>query len=106
MPGHLIIEPGADLCRVGAVRLLLDTHAMYWYIEDDPQLSGPAIDPGYIEGNRLPPWASKMPADTESSLFQFSCIHSMKKDFTCYYRPTRDNNTYNGGGTLAEDSDK
>jgi PIN domain nuclease of toxin-antitoxin system len=21
------------------VRLLLDTHAMYWYIEDDPQLS-------------------------------------------------------------------
>jgi PIN domain nuclease of toxin-antitoxin system len=24
------------------VRLLLDTHAMYWYIEDDPQLSGPA----------------------------------------------------------------
>ena len=27
---------------VHAVRLLLDTHAMYWYIEDDPQLSGPA----------------------------------------------------------------
>jgi PIN domain nuclease of toxin-antitoxin system len=24
------------------VRLLLDTHAMYWYIEDDPQLSGTA----------------------------------------------------------------
>jgi PIN domain nuclease of toxin-antitoxin system len=24
------------------VRLLLDTHAMYWYIEDDPQLSDPA----------------------------------------------------------------
>jgi PIN domain nuclease of toxin-antitoxin system len=24
------------------VRLLLDTHAMYWYIEDDPQLSAPA----------------------------------------------------------------
>jgi PIN domain nuclease of toxin-antitoxin system len=24
------------------VRLLLDTHAMYWYVEDDPQLSGPA----------------------------------------------------------------
>jgi PIN domain nuclease of toxin-antitoxin system len=24
------------------VRLLLDTHAMYWYIEDDFQLSGPA----------------------------------------------------------------
>lgn len=21
------------------MRLLLDTHAMYWYIEDDPQLS-------------------------------------------------------------------
>jgi PIN domain nuclease of toxin-antitoxin system len=24
------------------VRLLLDTHSMYWYIEDDPQLSGRA----------------------------------------------------------------
>jgi PIN domain nuclease of toxin-antitoxin system len=24
------------------VRLLLDTHAVYWYIEDDPQLSVPA----------------------------------------------------------------
>ena len=24
------------------MRLLLDTHTMYWYIEDDPQLSGPA----------------------------------------------------------------
>jgi PIN domain nuclease of toxin-antitoxin system len=24
------------------VRLLLDTHTMYRYIEDDPQLSGPA----------------------------------------------------------------
>jgi PIN domain nuclease of toxin-antitoxin system len=24
------------------VRLLLDTHAMYWYIENDPQLSSPA----------------------------------------------------------------
>lgn len=24
------------------MRLLLDTHAMYWYIDDDPQLSGPA----------------------------------------------------------------
>jgi len=24
------------------VRRLLDTHAMYWYIEDDPQSSGPA----------------------------------------------------------------
>jgi PIN domain nuclease of toxin-antitoxin system len=24
------------------VRLLLDTHAMYWYVENDPQLSGPA----------------------------------------------------------------
>jgi PIN domain nuclease of toxin-antitoxin system len=24
------------------VRLLLDTHAMYWYIENNPQLSGPA----------------------------------------------------------------
>ena len=24
------------------MRLLLDTHAMYWYIEDDPQLSRPA----------------------------------------------------------------
>lgn len=24
------------------MRLLLDTHAMYWSIEDDPQLSGPA----------------------------------------------------------------
>ena len=24
------------------MRLLLDTHAMYWYIEDDPQRSGPA----------------------------------------------------------------
>ena len=24
------------------MRLLLDTHSMYWYIEDDPQLSGRA----------------------------------------------------------------
>jgi PIN domain nuclease of toxin-antitoxin system len=24
------------------VRLLLDTHAMYWYVEDDPQLSSTA----------------------------------------------------------------
>ena len=24
------------------MRLLLDTHTMYWYIEDDPKLSGPA----------------------------------------------------------------
>ena len=24
------------------MRLLLDTHAMYWYIEGDPQLSGTA----------------------------------------------------------------
>ena len=24
------------------MRLLLDTHAMHWYVEDDPQLSGPA----------------------------------------------------------------
>jgi PIN domain nuclease of toxin-antitoxin system len=24
------------------VRLLLDTHALYWYIEGDPHLSGPA----------------------------------------------------------------
>ena len=33
------------------MRLLLDTHAMYWYIEDDPQLSatGPYIDPGCVE---------------------------------------------------------
>jgi PIN domain nuclease of toxin-antitoxin system len=25
------------------VRLLLDTHTVYWYIEDDPQLSGRAL---------------------------------------------------------------
>ena len=25
------------------MRLLLDTHTMYWYIEDDPQLSGRAL---------------------------------------------------------------
>ena len=25
------------------MRLLLDTHAMYWYIEGDPQLSGTAL---------------------------------------------------------------
>jgi hypothetical protein len=27
--------------ELDAVRLLLDTHAMYWYVEDDPQPSAP-----------------------------------------------------------------
>jgi len=65
------------------VRLLLDTHTMYWYIEGDPQLSGTARTLIQAASNEVLISPNPVPVKLHSFLAEFP--HRQRSKAACEF---------------------